>query len=654
LKIDGDEPVEKKKSNRKTGKKIGKKIAIFVIVLLVFAGIGGVVKHFVGNLNKNETRSKERTITYFKNDEWYVVDDNGKSVQITKDFCGNIKEAEREYYDSGEWIYQYRDIMIYDGGDYYYDSEAQDALLKNSWEDYWNGWSSSHRSDNDIQIIEYRGKRIVIYLDECYVDGVSGTIDGVHKSDVGSYVGSLYCRDLDNLEEEPELIATDVAEYTPSENGYITYKPWYGGDGSIYNLSSLKIMEGTKKQKNEIYADYETSSECSLYVYKDGEDCLIDTNVSSFDDTAFDNGFLYYIKVSGLYRYSLEDSSEQIAEKVLWNSNATEKGELYYTIREDGDENLYCFNGQDSTVIGENVKWKSSVTEKGELYYVAGEEGHKSLYYFNGQDSVALLGNGNFTASEYWNDDEMYCGIVLNDGTVMLAMHDNLNEVKDAYGHDVSSLHIDSDASQLYYHSTKGLMRCDIKDDTLSEAEICVEGDGFSDCDGSSEQWGVIGNKNWFVLRGGASLSLFVDGEKIDDVVHATTVQKIGDALYYYNGEALMKYKGDKKETLSDNVDSVTFGSDKEVYCDKKDVLYCYDMRKKEETKVAESLCSHEVLSAGGCFYLKNYTGTDDYGTDYSSTLEGWKIGTSDICLYKDGEETLIDSQVMKWNYIIY
>ncbi|MGN0495412.1 MAG: zinc ribbon domain-containing protein [Lachnospiraceae bacterium] len=376
---------------------------IVMIVLFCIVGIGFLVRPTLGKKDKTEEDKPEyqlNEIVYLKDDEYYIVDKDGKSVQLTQNYYGEVKEKAKTYYESGEWEY-----------DYEFDFDDEGYTRENlSWEQFWGklrDWWDSCR----VSVVNCGNKDMLLYSDQ-----LKGEITLYYDEDIEeeyytyeSLGYDLYCLSMDNLEEEPILIDTDVSSYKEIGESYISYKKYGSEEENIYNLSTMKKdsyeenIDSAIYEEDELYVTCETvyGSEYDgyademdkLYIHQEDGEKLLEKDIVSFDDTAKDKGIYYYINSDGeFYKYSIKKGESLIDENVEWISEGFNSGEIYYAVAEE-----------QKVKMGDFIKNDTSNPD----LWLLDEEYTYNIYhyfYFDGKNSTEL--GESLTADTPWSRDK--------------------------------------------------------------------------------------------------------------------------------------------------------------------------------------------------------------------------------------------------------
>jgi hypothetical protein len=584
------------KDKKRFPKKMQMKASIVVIALLCATGIGFFAVNTMGKQDDSSQvleEYKENYVVYLKDDEWYITDEKGDNIQITNDFYGDMKKETKEYYDSGEWVDEY---LPYDP-----DGDWETYVPDYTWQEYWNSVASQY---SPVVYTTICGKKkLLLYEDEVREESYGDEYAGGTGS-----VGSLYWRDMDNLDAEPTLIATDVWSYSVLDNGCISYIPYdrntdYAEGGGpqervYYNLATSEIIDSPVREENEIFIESSSDSK-KLYIHKKDKDVLLDKDVMDFDDTAKEAGKIYYINEDReLYQCDEKGNQKKIADEVAWMSSAFTSGELYYATGVNEESNYYT-------------------SEDGQLFYYNGKKS-KKLKEVNGSITqsdgmVALSGKREDIAS-----GKAVCLISVNEKE-LLVVQDSVIESEN----DISGGMINEDRNEIYYGCDDGVMYAKIKNNKLVDVALCMDKKKMKLSD---EQYislgGVVDKDYWCVVDG----SLYVNNEKIEDI--------------------------DPRVNLSDAIVEVF---DNKLYFDVDGFLAFYDFSKNEEIKISDNIYSKIIKNTGNVFYLKDYDGIshEDIANnpDYVDTdvviLDG--VGVSDLyCYSRKGKEILLDTGVLK------
>lgn len=564
-----------------------KKAGLIAAILLCVTGVGTLIYNAAiggrGKKQEKEPDCKVNHVVYMKDNELYISDKDGKSVRLTEDYLGviredfeNVFESTIEYYDSCEEFCEYFQEELEEAGlkkEYGSFEELQEALWvlyldnktsnKDDDELYdilpvdWSSYIATH-----ISLVNSGNQEVVLYSDQLAGNGQSY---------------SLYCRPMNDLEAKPERIASDVKSYSFLGNSCISYletdddddeEDYDESDMKIYNLTKSKIVpsaEPDERQENEIFTENRSDGTTKLKIHKDKRDISIASEVSSFDDTAAGKGIVYFINEDDeLYRYNIrKDNAERIADDVVWMSDVFKSGELYYVTRSKSDRYYLCYYNGKETIDLENSKEEI-------LCWI---RNGSSWYYRKLSSETENMGTGHA------------CCCIKIDGKVMLAIQDSLVELQE----DADGVLFNANSSEIFYISDEGIMHGIIKGKKLAKLSPYVEYGKSSD---SSISWyGTIGKDIWYIVRNNNADALYVNNNLIDDDIN--DIYNIIDGTLYYKKEqsgrnTLFSYNKGKSSYLLDYDNDFTITNTGKIFFldnfDKKtgtSELYYYDPKGK-------------------------------------------------------------------------
>lgn len=208
--------------------------------------------------------------------------------------------------------------------------------------------SSSLSSWIDADQMEALGSALEGY---CFVSDDGNIIFYPDKMDIGSDGYTIYYRELNDPNADPVKVATDVREYTVSDDAAIVTYLKGSDDCLLYRYdrksdstekigSDVDDFKVSKDGKTVYYWswDDEKKDKGSLYVNRVGEEReKIDSDMSEFVYMTEDAETVYYLKDDSLYKKTESEDKEKIASDVASVLKVYESGEIYF-LKSDTEE----------------------------------------------------------------------------------------------------------------------------------------------------------------------------------------------------------------------------------------------------------------------------------------------------------------------------
>ena len=394
--------------------------------------------------------------------------------------------------------------------------------------------------------------------------------------------GDLWYRDIENKDDKPHKIATDVTAYNVNSDG----------SKIVYIKENGDIFTGTTDGKTE----------------KVGENCS-DNNELFINDSA--DRIAYFTNDRKFILADVSQGNEIIVNELirgdstvccLDNLSVIIIGEFYYINNESAsDIYIYSDNGKTKNVI-ENAEIVKAYPEKNSMYYT--KDG--SLYYYENGNSVKVKENeiGGLCAA-----DEPV--LVLPGGNgFFVAKKDKTEEIKFSLKAScvlIASLEISADG-KTYIFTASGdgnskIYRLDLSggsdktpvaiDDDTGETRITLTSDKK-----------VVYSKTEY---GSPMRNIYVDGKLVAENADSDNITYLDGSFYYIKNT----YGTDEEEPTS----VLTINQD------------------GKETAIKDDVCSYCVLDKDNITMI--------CGMKYEDDLRG---GT--LYLYKDGKIVKIDEEV--------
>lgn len=496
------------------------------------------------------------------------------------------------------------------------------------------------------------------------------------KIDMENNSYSLYCRNINKIEEEPIKLAENVDIYSVADNGKAVI--YLDKDGNLY----FHNLEERKRILSDV-SEYWISDDCLsiAYLSEDGglyrqeinaEKFKIDSDVTEVDKISPDLMTIYYRKESELYRKQGEEDRVKIDSDVSEVVAIFENGDVYFT-KENESENQtgtlldFIEDKKDTIEVDEKIANKEFVkvtdSEKisAVLRFWAREELKEkespatanSLYYYNGE-KVDLINN-------------MYAATYsVSDKSLVIKSFDNVKANKISIEEFVNAVDKEGefrkDFNNGYTIYQSEFSRCKF----IDEYEAMIKGVYESDATTYIVESGkpvLIENengKNFKISKKGDSIYFIdkIDKEKeTGDVYHvsfaecAITNTELLDSEVSTNGFSISNsgkliYKKDVKDSTFDlyiggtlvdyDVANYSFTKDGSVlYCidydDDFDIGTYYIYSAENKVKVDEEAYWASEDAYGNIIYLLNYSKNSNKG---------------DLYIFKNGEASKVDYDV--------